>query len=107
MRPWTVTKEGLRLALRVTPRARREAVGSVVERPDGARLEVAVNAAPEDGTANVAVVALLAKALGLAKGDVRVIQGASSRQKLVLIAGDETALIGRLEALLNAGGTPR
>ena len=66
-----------------------------------------MNAAPEDGTANVAVVALLAKALGLGKGDVRVIQGASSRQKLVLIAGDETALIGRLEALLNAGGTPR
>jgi uncharacterized protein len=107
MRPWTVTKEGLRLALRVTPRARREAIGGVVERPDGARLEVAVNAAPEDGKANAAVVALLAKALGLSKGNVRVIQGASSRQKLVLITGDEVALIGQLEALLSDGGTPR
>ena len=107
MRPWTVTKEGLRLALRVTPKARREAIGTVVERPDGARLEVAVNAPPEDGKANAAVVALLAKALGLAKGDVRVVQGASSRQKLVLIAGDASALIGRLEALISAGGTRR
>jgi uncharacterized protein len=107
MRPWTVTEEGLRLALRVTPRARREAIGSVVERPDGARLEVAVNAAPEDGKANAAVVALLAKALGLSKGNVRVVHGASSRQKLVLIGGDGVALIGRLEALLSAGGTPR
>jgi uncharacterized protein (TIGR00251 family) len=107
MRPWTVTNEGLRLALRVTPKARREAIGSVVERPDGARLDVAVNAPPEDGKANAAVVVLLAKALGVAKGNVRVVQGASSRQKLVLITGDGSAVIGRLEALLSAGGKPR
>lgn len=107
MRPWTVTNEGLRLALRVTPKARREAIGGVVERPDGARLEVAVNAPPEDGKANAAVVALLAKALGVAKGDARVVQGAGSRQKLILIAGDGVALAGRLEALLSAGGRPR
>jgi uncharacterized protein len=107
MRPWTVTNQGLRLAVRVTPKARREAIGGVVERPDGARLDVAVNAPPEDGKANAAVTALLAKALGLAKSDVRVIQGAASRQKLVELAGDSAALAERLDALLSAGGKPR
>jgi len=107
MHPWTVTNEGLRLALRVTPRARREGIGLPLARPDGARLEIAVSAPPEDGKANAAVIALLAKALGVAKGDIRVVHGGGSRLKLVSIAGDGVVLAGRLEALVSAGDRPR
>jgi uncharacterized protein len=107
MRPWTIADGGLRLALRVTTRARRQGIGGVVQRPDGVCLEVAVSAPPEDGKANAAVLALLAKALGIAKTDARVVQGASNRQKLVELAGDGAVLARRLEALVSAGGKPR
>jgi uncharacterized protein len=107
MTVWSVTAEGLRIALRVTPKARRAGIGAVVGRPDGMRLEVAVSAAPEDGKANAAVVALLAEALGVARRQVRIIQGAASRQKLVAVDGDGPALAARLEALLSADGRQR
>lgn len=107
MHPWTVTNEGLRLALRITPRARREGVSRPMARPDGVRLEIAVSAPPEDGKANAAVIALLAGALGVAKGHIRLVHGGGSRQKLVSISGDGVVLAGRLEALVSAGGKPR
>ena len=44
-----------------------------------------VTAAPEGGKANDAVVALLAKRLGVAKGRVSIVRGHKSRDKTVLI----------------------
>ena len=46
-------------------------------------LEVRVAAAPADGAANAEVVALLAKLLGLAKRDVEIVGGETSRHKRV------------------------
>lgn len=69
-----------RLAVRVTPGARSEAVEIVA----GALL-VKVRAKPEDGKANAAVLALLAKALGIAPSRVELLRGATSREKLVWI----------------------
>ncbi len=46
-----------------------------------------VAAAPERGRANDAVVALLAETLALPRGDVAVVAGASSRDKVVELAG--------------------
>src|SRR5438105_3110888 len=98
--PYVVTEQGLRLALRVTPRARREGLGGVVAWADGPRLELAVRAPAEAGRANAAVIEVLAAALGLAKRQVRLLQGAGSRQKLVLVEGDGPRLAARLQALL-------
>lgn len=70
-----------RLAVRVTPGARVETLEIV----DG-RLVVKVRAKPEDGKANDAVLALLAKALGLGTSRLRLLRGATSREKLVGIA---------------------
>lgn len=67
-----------RLALRATPGARSE--GIVIE--DG-RLAVKVRAKPQDGAANEAVLALLASALGVAVSRLRLLRGATSRDKLV------------------------
>jgi uncharacterized protein YggU (UPF0235/DUF167 family) len=73
--------ENGRLALRVTPGARTEALDIV----DG-RLVMKVRAKPEDGKANAAVLALLAEALGMATSLLQMLRGATSREKLVLIS---------------------
>jgi uncharacterized protein (TIGR00251 family) len=67
----------------VQPRASREKLGPL---HDG-RLKISVTSPPVDGEANAAVIALLAKTLGVAKGAVEVIAGASSRRKTVRVAG--------------------
>lgn len=66
-----------RLAVRVTPGARSEAV--TIE--DG-RVLVKVRAKPQDGAANDAVIRLLAHALGIAPSRVEMLRGATSREKL-------------------------
>ena len=69
-----------RLALRVTPGARSERI----ELGDG-RLLVKVRAKPQEGAANEAVLDLLAKALGVATSRLRMLRGATGRDKLVQI----------------------
>jgi uncharacterized protein YggU (UPF0235/DUF167 family) len=71
-----------RLALKVTPGARSESIS--IE--DG-RVLVKVRAKPQDGAANEAVLALLAEALGIATSRLRMLRGATSREKLVQIEG--------------------
>lgn len=48
---------------------------------------MAVHAAPEKGKANAAVAALLARALSVATGTVRLLAGAASRDKTFLVEG--------------------
>jgi len=67
-----------RLALRVTPGARSEGL----EIGAGALL-VKVRAKPKEGEANEAVLALLAQALGIAASRLRLLRGATGRDKLV------------------------
>lgn len=66
----------------VQPRASRAKIGPM---HDG-RIKVAVTAPPVDGEANAAVIELLAKQLGIPRGNVEVIAGASSRRKTLRIA---------------------
>ncbi|MGB7656069.1 MAG: DUF167 domain-containing protein [Novosphingobium sp.] len=67
-----------RLALRVTPGARVESV----ELGQGVLL-IKVRTKPEDGKANQAVLGLLAEALGIATSRLRMLRGATGRDKLV------------------------
>lgn len=69
-----------RLTLRVTPGARIETVAI-----DAGCLLVKVRAKPEDGKANVAVLDLLARALGIATSRLRLLRGATGRDKQVQI----------------------
>jgi uncharacterized protein len=70
-----------RLALRVTPGARTESV----ELSDG-RVLVKVRVKPQAGAANEAVLALLAQALGVAASRLRMLRGATGRDKLVQLS---------------------
>jgi uncharacterized protein len=69
-----------RLTLRVTPGARREGI----EIGDRVVL-VKVRTKPQDGKANDAVLELLAQALGIATSRLRLLRGATARDKLVRI----------------------
>ena len=69
-----------RLALRVTPGARTEAI----EIAKGVLL-VKVRAKARDGEANEAVLALLSQALGIATSRLRMLRGATGRDKLVQV----------------------
>jgi uncharacterized protein YggU (UPF0235/DUF167 family) len=69
-----------RLILRATPGARVETLA--IE--DG-RLIVKVRVKPEDGKANAAVLELLASALGIATSRLRLLRGATGRDKQVQI----------------------
>jgi uncharacterized protein YggU (UPF0235/DUF167 family) len=69
---------GGRLALRVTPGARTEGIEVVA-----GRLVVKVRAKPHDGAANAAVLVLLGEALGVPTSRLRMLRGATGRDKLV------------------------
>jgi len=83
------TETGLLLYLRVTPNAGRDAIESAETRADGATmLRVRVAAVPDKGKANAAVIALLAKALGVSKSSLSLVGGDTSRLKVLAVSGD-------------------
>lgn len=69
--------------VRLQPRAKRNAI---VDERDGV-LRVSVAAAPVDGRANAALCKLIAKRAGIARGQVSLIAGERSREKLVRVEG--------------------
>lgn len=68
---------GTEIALRVTPRASRNAI---ILTEEGLRAYVTV--VPEDGKANAEVTKLLAKALGIAKSRLVLVRGQTARDKM-------------------------
>ena len=50
------------------------------------RLKIALRAPPVDGKANEALIQHLAERLGVSKGDVSVVSGATGRRKRVLVS---------------------
>lgn len=95
-----LTEAGLILHLRVTPNAGRDAIEGVETRDNGTSvLRVRVRAVPDKGKANAAVVALLAKALGVPKSALGVVSGETSRLKTLMVAPSTPELVARLVAL--------
>ena len=72
-----------RLALRVSPGARTNAVVG----KHGEAWKIRVSAAPEGGKANAAVVELLADTLGVPARTISVVSGHGARDKLVELSG--------------------
>ena len=72
-----LARPGADIAVRVTPRAARNAI--VV---DGDIIRVSVTTVPEDGKATAAVVKLVARALGVAPSRLMLIRGATARDKV-------------------------
>ena len=100
--PYRITGDGLVLQLRVTPNAGRDAIAGVERRGDSLVLRLRVRAVPDRGKANAAVIALLARALGVPRSSLALIAGETSRNKTVAVVGDPAILIAALETLLAA-----
>ena len=91
--------EGVRVALKVTPKAARAGVTGVATDAAGhAVLKVRVTAPPEGGKANAALLKLLARTWRLPESSLSLAAGKTGRTKTVLIAGDPDELRVRLGA---------
>ena len=91
----------LRIAVRAQPGSRRPGVAGL----RGAALLVRVAAPPERGRANAEVERLVADALGVRPGAVRVRAGTTSRSKVLAVRGvvrDDA--LARLAGLVEEGG---
>ena len=87
------TSTGVRIDLRVIPKSPRTKIDGV---RDG-RLLVRVTAPPVDDAANEAVVELLARALDVPRRSIRIVSGATARNKTVEVAGmNGPAVLARL-----------
>ncbi len=76
-----------RLAIKLTPRANADRIDGWDVDPDGRPvLKVRVRAQPVEGEANAALVAFLAKALGVPRRAVSLARGGQSRLKMIEIA---------------------
>ena len=82
----TPAKDGILLKLRISPGARRTSIEGHYG-DDALKLRGA--APPVDGKANAEVRRFLAELLGLPRSKVALIQGATSRDKVVLVRGAE------------------
>ena len=102
-RPWTAREKGVVLQVRLTPKSSRDALEGVEVLADGACvLKARVRAVPEDGKANDALVALVAKSLKTPASRIKIASGATSRHKSLLLEGEPAEIFARLEVLVAA-----
>ncbi len=106
MDPWRYSATGISIALRVTPRGGRDDIDGIETLSDGRSvLKVRVRAIADGGEANRAVMALLAKSLDVPKARIRLLSGATSRQKQIAVDGDPVRLGEALRRLAAAKPT--
>jgi uncharacterized protein len=96
---WRPLPDGVAVAVKVQPKSRRPGLQGTAPTTDGERLRIGVTEAADGGRANRAACSALAAALGTAQSAVRLTAGASSREKLLHVAGDPAALAAKLAAL--------
>ena len=87
MIPVTDSANGATFAVKVQPRAKKNAITGEV----GDALKLALIAPPSEGRANEACVEFLAKILEKPRSSITIAAGASSRKKLIRVAGISAA----------------
>ncbi|WP_312947010.1 DUF167 domain-containing protein [Agrobacterium sp.] len=101
-RPWTAFNDHLRLSVRLTPNGGRDVLEKLeTSADDDVVLKARVSAVPENGKANKALIALLAKSLRVPKSTISFISGETARKKILRIDADPEDLIIKLEKLLD------
>jgi uncharacterized protein len=95
--------KGISLSIRLTPGAKKDALLGVMDIADNQKaLKASVTAPPEDGRANKALIALLAKELKLQKSSISVLSGDTNRQKVLLVEGETAPLLEKINGWLCA-----
>jgi len=101
MDPWQTTDDGLLITVRLTPNGGRNRLEGIIEDADGrAAIKARVSAPPVDGVANVALIKLLAKSLGVSKSKVRFASGETARIKRLHVIGDAADLTKTLRGIV-------
>jgi uncharacterized protein len=77
------TAAGVSFAIKVQPRARRNAVVGEL----GGAVKIALTAPPVDGRANQACIEFLVELLSLPRSAIEIVSGQSSRSKVIRVAG--------------------
>jgi uncharacterized protein (TIGR00251 family) len=94
------TPAGVTFAVKVQPRARKNAITGEV----GDALKVALTAPPVDGKANAACLEFFADLLKVSRSSVTIASGQSSRRKVIRVAGlSSLELRNRLEVWTRTG----
>lgn len=83
MLPVNETAKGVTFAVKVQPRARRNAIIGRV----GDALKLALTAPPVDGKANQAVIEFFAELFAIPRSSVSIANGETSRNKIIRVAG--------------------
>jgi uncharacterized protein len=92
--PLNLAGDGLRVAVRLSPRARTDRLVAVAPSAAGGYvLKATVTAPAEAGRANETLLQLLARVWCLPRRDLSIIAGLTSRNKIVRVAGDPQRLV--------------
>jgi uncharacterized protein (TIGR00251 family) len=93
MRKKGETQKSVSIKIKVEPRSSKSGIVGLY----GDALKVKLTSPPVDGEANKELVEVLAKECGIRKGDIEIVSGKSSKNKLVRIAGIQsiTAILGK------------
>ncbi|MGV1758582.1 DUF167 domain-containing protein [Rhizobium sp. A22-96] len=101
--PWQASSDHLRLSVRLTPNGGRDSIDGVETGSDGqSYLKARVSVAPEKGKANKALIALLARSMGIPKSSLELVSGDTARKKILRIEGEPEDLMQRLNAIAKA-----
>jgi uncharacterized protein (TIGR00251 family) len=96
-----VEQGSVTLAVRVTPKSSKTALGEVLVMPDGRSvLSVRIAAPPVDGAANAALIAFFSKRLGVRRSVVAIASGEGSRLKILRICGDGPDIAERIRTMI-------
>ncbi len=77
------TAQGAQFALRVQPRASRNAIAGVM----GDAIKLVITAPPVDGKANQAVIEYLSDLFRVSKSSIVIVSGETGRNKVIAIRG--------------------
>ena len=99
LRPYESHGDGLKIRVRLRPKAAQNAIDGVERAADGrARLRIRVTAVPEQGKANRALIKLLAKTLKAPVSAFTIAAGGKSADKTLLWRGGSRAQAAVLDA---------
>lgn len=102
--PLVAVADGVIVTVKLTPKSRREGIEGVSVEPGrngpDCVLKARVAAPPEDGKANAALIALLAREWHLPKTSLTLDSGATQRLKRIHIKGDPASLAAALRVHL-------
>lgn len=85
-------KRGAALAIRVTPRAKKNEISEIL---DDGTIKIRIAAPPVDGKANGTLIEFLAEILGVPSSEIEIVAGDTGRDKLVSVLNLDAETAGR------------